>query len=323
VTSSGDGSTTEVEQQYCYRHPNVPTGVRCVRCDRPIGPECMTAASVGFMCPECLNEGRKTVRQARTVYGGRVYTGVGQSVVTRTLIGINVAVFIATTISGVNVFSGNVGGSKLFLHLALIPTAVAGGQWYRLLTGAFLHFGIFHIGFNMYALYIFGPPLEAALGRLRYLGLYLLAGLSGSLFSVLLGPIDETAAGASGAIFGLFGALYIVAKHRKLATEGIAITIVANLIFTFAIPNIDWRGHVGGLVTGVAYAFVMSRAPVGPMRDRFQALGVGAICLVLAAVGVVAVHRVNQQCANLEAPGGVHSLSQQSQAFSCTTYDPP
>jgi membrane associated rhomboid family serine protease len=282
----------------------------------------MTPGSVGFVCPECLTEGNRTVRQARTVYGGRVYSGAGASLITRTLIGINVAVFIATTISGVNVFSGNVGGSHLFLHMSLTPTAVAGGQWYRLITSTFLHFGIFHIGFNMYALWIFGPPLEAALGRLRYLALYLLAGIAGGLFSVLLGPISETAAGASGAIFGLFGALYIVAKHRRLATEGIAITIVANLIFTFAIPNIDWRGHVGGLVTGTAFAFVMSKAPLGPMRDRFQVIGVGVICLVLAGVGVVAVHRVDHQCNVVQAPGAVTSVSQAQDAYSCQQYDP-
>jgi membrane associated rhomboid family serine protease len=318
MTAPGDGSAAAVEQQYCYQHPDVPTGVRCVRCDRPIGPECMTAGSVGFVCPECMSEGRKAVRQARTVYGGRVHPGAGASIVTRTLIGLNVVVFIVTTVTGVNFFSGSVGGSKLFIHLSLIPTAVAGGQWYRLITSTFLHFGIFHIAFNMYALYVVGPPLEAALGRLRFIGLYLLAGIAGGLFSVLIGPIDETAAGASGAIFGLFGAFYIVARHRRLATEGIAVTIVANLIFTFAFPNVDWRGHVGGLATGVAVAFVMSKAPPGPMRNRFQALGVGVICLVLAAVGAVAVHRVDNKCTALETVG-----ARTNAAYYCQVYDPP
>jgi membrane associated rhomboid family serine protease len=273
----------------------------------------MNAASVGFQCPECVSDGSRSVRQARTVYGGRVRPGESPGVLTRTLIGINVIVFIATTASGVNVLSGNTGGSKLFDHLALIPPAVAHGEWWRLFTAAFLHFGIFHIGFNMYALYIFGPPLEAALGRMRFIGLYVLAGVGGSVLSVALGPLDETAAGASGAIFGLFGALYIVARHRNLATEGIAITIVANLIFTFAIPNIDWRGHVGGLIVGSVTALIYARAPRGPMRDRIQAAGVAGVCVLLAVAGFLAVHRVNHDC---------DTTGNRADAAYCAIYDP-
>jgi membrane associated rhomboid family serine protease len=312
VTSPGGDPIADVEQ-YCYRHPTEATGVRCVRCDRPICPKCMTAASVGFQCPECVAEGHKTVRQARTVYGGRVRPGEQPGIVTRTLIGVNVIVFIATTASGVNLLSGNTGSSKLFDHLALIPPAVAHGEWWRLFTAAFLHFGIFHIGFNMYALWIFGPPLEAALGRMRFIGLYVLAGLGGSILSVALGPLDETAAGASGAIFGLFGALYIVARHRNLATNGIAITIVANLIFTFAIPNIDWRGHVGGLVVGVVVALIIANAPQGPMRDRIQAAGVAVVFVALVGATLLAVHRVNHDC---------DTTTDRNAAAYCAVYDP-
>src|SRR5581483_9238476 len=295
VVPPDDDPATGVDELYCYRHPNVPTGVRCTRCERPICPSCMHQAAVGFQCPECVAEGRRSVRPARTVYGGRVRPGQAPGLVTNVLIGINVAVFIATTVSGVNPLSGSC-TSSLFRHLALIPPAVAHGQWYRLFTAAFLHFEIFHIGFNMYALYIFGPPLEAALGRLRFVALYVLAGLGGSVLSVALGPLDETAAGASGAIFGLFGALYIVARHRNLATQGIVVTIVANLIFTFAVPNIDWRGHVGGLVTGVVIALIFAYAPQGAHRDRIQAAGVAVVCVVMAAAGLLAVHRVNNEC---------------------------
>jgi membrane associated rhomboid family serine protease len=315
VTSPSDGTTAEVGEQYCYRHPGEATGVRCVRCDRPICPRCMTAASVGFQCPECVSEGGKTVRQARTIYGGRARPGDG-GVVTRILIAINVIVFIATTADGMNPVSGN-GNSSLFNHLALIPAAVGYGQWYRLFTAAFLHFEIFHIGFNMYALWIFGPPLEAALGRLRFIGLYLLAGVGGSILSVALGPLGETAAGASGAIFGLFGALYIVARHRNLQTQGIAVTIVANLIFTFAIPNIDWRGHVGGLVTGVVIALIFAQVPQGAMRDRLQAAGVAGVCVILVAAGFVAVHRVHTGCQNV-----ISDAISQGSSFHPTNNDP-
>jgi membrane associated rhomboid family serine protease len=264
----------------------------------------MTAASVGFQCPECVAEGNRSVRQARTIYGGRVRPGEAPGLVTWVLIAINVAVFIATSAGGMNPISGN-GTSSLFNHLALIPAAVGHGQWYRLFTAAFLHFEIFHIGFNMYALYIFGPPLEAALGRFRFVGLYVLAGLGGSLLSFALGPIGETAAGASGAIFGLFGALYIVARHRNLATNGIAITIVANLIFTFAVPNIDWRGHVGGLVVGAAIALLFARAPQGANQARVQMAGICLIAVLLAAFGLIAAHHVTSKCPILETKNGI------------------
>jgi membrane associated rhomboid family serine protease len=324
VTSPGGDPTADVEQ-YCYRHPHEATGVRCVRCDRPICPQCMTAASVGFQCPECISEGNKTVRQARTIYGGRVYPGQPTNVVTRALIGINVVIFLATTATGVNFLSG-AGSSKLFDHLALIPPAVAHGEWYRLFTAAFLHFGIFHIGFNMYALYLFGPPLEAALGRLRFIVLYLLAGVAGSILSVALGPLSETAAGASGAIFGLFGALYIVARHRNLVASGIAITIVANLVFTFAIPNIDWRGHVGGLITGLVVALIFAYAPPGPSRDRIQAVGVAIVCVVLAAGGLVAVNHVDHECSvaisNAQNLPASSPDSDFQDAAYCAHYDP-
>jgi membrane associated rhomboid family serine protease len=312
VTSPTDDPATDVEE-HCYRHPDVATGVRCVRCDRPICPRCMHPASVGFHCPECVREGNATVRTARTVYGGRARQGNEIGLVTRILIGLNVAMFIATTVDGVNPLSGSIGGSTIFEHLALIPTAVAGGEWWRIFSAAFLHFGIFHIGFNMYALYIFGPPLEAMLGRLRFVVLYVLAGVGGSLLSVGLGPLYENAAGASGAIFGLFGALYVVARHRNLATQGIVVTIAANLIITFSISNIDWRGHVGGLIVGSAVAAIFAFAPTGPNRARTQIAGIVAACLVLAGCGLLAVHRVNDRCGMATKAADV--------AY-CAVYDP-
>jgi membrane associated rhomboid family serine protease len=319
MSSPTDDPAADVEQT-CYRHPSEVTGVRCTRCERPICPRCMNAASVGFQCPECVKEGNATVRQARTIYGGRVRPGETPGVVTKALIAINVVIFIATSAGGMNPISGN-GTSSLFNHLALIPAAVGAGQWYRLFTAAFLHFEIFHIGFNMYALYIFGPPLEAALGRMRFIALYVLAGLGGSILSVALGPLGETAAGASGAIFGLFGALYIVARHRNLATNGIAITIVANLIFTFAVPNIDWRGHVGGLITGGVVALIIAFAPQGPARDRLQVLGIAAVCVVLAVAGLVAVHRVHTGCRSVEQ-SALRSNTSLANLIYCQKYDP-
>jgi membrane associated rhomboid family serine protease len=276
----------------------------------------MTPASVGFHCPECVAEGRRTTRVARTVYGGRIRPGVAPGMVTRTLIAINVVVFIVTAASGANVVSGSTGSSTIYDRFALVPAAVAHGQWYRLVTAAFLHYGIFHIGFNMYALWIVGPQLEAVLGRLRYVVLYLLAGIGGGILSVALGPVGEQAAGASGAIFGLFAALYVVARHLKLATSGIAVTIVANLVFTFAVPNIDWRGHVGGLLTGAALAAVFAFAPRGPRRERVQALGVAMVAAVLAVGGFFAAHHAYQKCPDVQIRHGVP-------AGFCFTSGPP
>jgi membrane associated rhomboid family serine protease len=264
----------------------------------------MVPASVGFHCPECLAQGRRTTREARTVYGGRVRQGAPAGLVTRALIALNVAVFIATAASGANVLTGSTGSSTIYNRFALIPIDVAHGQWYRLITAAFLHYGIFHIGFNMYALWIVGPQLEAALGRLRYVTLYVLAGIGGSILSLALGPFNEQAAGASGAIFGLFAALYVVARHLNLSTGPIAMTIVVNLIFTFAISNIDWRGHVGGLIVGAAIAAVFAFAPRGPSRGRIQAAGVVAIAAVLAVGGLLAAHHTYNKCPDLETVHG-------------------
>jgi membrane associated rhomboid family serine protease len=261
----------------------------------------MTVASVGFQCPECLKEGNKSVRQARTVYGGRVRGGAAVGAVTKILIGINVVVFIITVSSGANIFNGNPGNSTIYDRFALIPVDVAHGQWYRLFTAAFLHYGLPHIFFNMLALYFVGPQLEAVLGRLRFVGLYVLAGVGGCLLSVAFGPLNEQAAGASGAIFGLFGAIYIVARHLNLQTSGIAVTIAANLVFTFAVSNIDWRGHVGGLIVGSVVALVFAYAPHGPSRSTYQALGVGVVAAVLAAGGFLASHHVDNKCPVLHA----------------------
>jgi membrane associated rhomboid family serine protease len=265
----------------------------------------MIPASVGFQCPECVAEGRRSVRQARTVYGGKVRTGSRPDAVTLTLIGINVAVFIITTASGASILNGSgAGASSIYSHFALVPVQVAHGEWWRLFTSAFLHYGIFHIGLNMYALYVIGPPLEAALGRLRYVVLYVLAGVGGALLSVALGPIAEQAAGASGAIFGVFGAFYVVARHRNIQTNGIVVTIVVNLIFTFAISNIDWRAHVGGLVTGGLVAAVYAFAPA-PRRTQLQAAGVVILMVVMAAGGLLAAHKVRHECPTLITARGV------------------
>jgi membrane associated rhomboid family serine protease len=270
----------------------------------------MTPASVGFQCPECVTEGRRSVRPARTMYGGRVNRGGIDA--TRVLIAVNVVIFVVTTVSGASVLTGS-GTSSIYEKFALIPPAVAHGEWWRLFSSMFLHFGILHIGFNMWALWVIGTPLEQMLGRVRFVVLYFLAGLGGSLLSFGFGPLSETAAGASGAIFGLFGGFYLLLRRRGLETGGITGLIVINLIFSFTFSNIDWRGHVGGLVAGSVVAFAFAWAPAGPRRDRMQAFGAVVVAVALAAFGFVGAKHVDHKCGTAVGLDGLY----------CAHYDPP
>jgi membrane associated rhomboid family serine protease len=149
--------------------------------------------------------------------------------------------------------------------LVLFAPAVADGDLYRLVTSAFMHYGLAHLVFNMYALYVIGPALERWLGRTRYLGLYLLSALGGSVLVYLLSPLNAATAGASGAIFGLFGAAFVVGKRLNVNVQWVVGLIVLNLAFTFVIPalggqQISWQGHIGGLLTGSAVAAVYAYA---------------------------------------------------------------
>jgi membrane associated rhomboid family serine protease len=253
----------------------------------------MVPASVGFQCPECVSEGRRSVRPARTMYGGSLRRGGVD--VTRVLIGINVVIFLITAASGAGTLSGG-GTSSIYDRFALIPTDVADGDWYRLVSSMFLHYGIFHIAFNMWALYVIGSPLEAWLGRLRFVVLYFLAGIGGGILSFATGPLVSQAAGASGAIFGLFGAFFVISRRRGLETGGIVGLIVINLVLSFTVANIDWRGHVGGLVVGALVGIAFAWAPAGPQRDRVQALGCLGVALVLTAAGFAGARHVQDEC---------------------------
>ena len=304
---------------HCYRHPGRETGVRCTRCDRPICPQCMVPASVGFQCPECVTEGRKSVRPARTMYGGKVSRGGVDA--TRVLIGINVVIFILTAASGGGLISGR-GTSTIYDRFALIPPAVADGEWWRLFTSTFLHYGLFHIAFNMWALYVIGSPLEQWLGRLRYLTLYLLAGLGGSVLSFAAGPIATQSAGASGAIFGLFGAFFIISRRRGLETGGIVGLIAINLVLSFAVSNIDWRGHVGGLIVGSLVALALVTPPPGPQRNVLQAAGCIGIAVVLVLAGFIGAKHVDNECTDL-LTGQIQTADQLADAHYCARYDPP
>jgi membrane associated rhomboid family serine protease len=264
-------STPESQAQTptCYRHPDRQTYVRCTRCNRYICPECMRDAAVGHQCVECVHEGAKTVRQPRSQFGGRQRSTT--PVVTYALIAVNVLAFVLQTVS-----------VDLQRQLTLWPPAVADGDLYRLVTSAFMHYGVTHLLFNMWALYVVGPPLEIWMGRLRFGALYALSALGGSVLVYLLSPLDSATAGASGAVFGLFGATFVVAKRLNLDVGWVTALIALNLVFTFVVPavssqQISWQGHVGGLVTGALIALAYAYAP----RERRNLVQAGVTVAVV------------------------------------------
>jgi membrane associated rhomboid family serine protease len=254
----------------CYRHPGRETALSCSNCGRPICPECMTPTPVGQRCPECV--GRTRVVRPRAV--------TGEPRVTYALIAANVVVFLA--LGGLGSFAGNPTSSQ-FYRFALYGPAVANGDWWRMVTSMFLHANLLHIGFNMYALYIFGPPLEQRFGGLRFAALYFVAGLWGSAGALLLSPNVPTV-GASGAIFGLMGGLVVVLRrHGARNMSGVGAIIFINLLLTFSISGISIGGHIGGLIGGILTAAVLEFG--GVYRERLGwMVAAGVIALAAAAV---------------------------------------
>ncbi|MEX2289210.1 MAG: rhomboid family intramembrane serine protease [Mycobacteriales bacterium] len=244
----------------------------------------MRSASVGFQCPDDVAAADKNVRPPRTVFGGRVSSDTSR--VSLTLIALNVLVFVAGLALGereLQIRFGNLAG-PVFLDDGQLG-GVAIGEYYRLLSAAFLHGGVLHLLMNMFALAQLGPVLESALGRSRFLALYLLSALAGSTLSFLLSAPDQLGVGASGAIFGLFGAYYVVVRRLGGETTAILALLAVNLVITFAVPIIDWRAHLGGLVAGAALAAGFAYAPGGPRRGRLHVLA----CVVLGLLLVAAV----------------------------------
>jgi membrane associated rhomboid family serine protease len=279
------------EPRYCYRHPDRETGLSCSECGRPICSECMTPAPVGIRCPE--HSGKPQGVQRVTSAAHRATTGIGSrrlNAVTMFLIGLNVAVYLAELALG---GQSNGTGNWIYEHGVLIanaaygngaPAGVANGEWWRLITAAFLHYGPIHLGLNMLSLYFVGSILEQIVGRWRYVLLYFVSGLAGSAGALVVTPNSPTA-GASGAIFGVFGALFVLERRRHISTGGqIAALIVLNLVFTFAVPGISIGGHVGGLIGGVALMLVLLQFRRSAAISIGATLGVIAIAVVIAYV---------------------------------------
>jgi membrane associated rhomboid family serine protease len=263
----------------CYRHPSRETGVSCSNCGKPICPDCMTATPVGMRCPDCARQ-RTPVRTLRNV--------AVDPIVTYALIAINVLVYIGTSSQG-----SAIGGSttnKWFIDYALDGPDVAAGDWWRLITSGFLHYGILHIALNMYVLWWLGRELEPSLGHVRFAAIYFASMLCGSFGALLLSP-DSLTAGASGAIFGLFGATFMIGRARGIDVwaNGVGPLILINLVISVTFSGISIGGHLGGLVGGgiagaIMEFFAQRRGSTLPGITACVVLGAAAIAGSLAIV---------------------------------------
>jgi membrane associated rhomboid family serine protease len=271
----------------CYRHPDRETWVSCTRCERPICPDCLRPAAVGFQCPQCVREGAATVRRPTAPFGGRVVERPG--VVTAVLFLLNVVAFLVTALTAAGGFTGNT-GSRLFDELELVPLRVAAdGQYWRLVGAAFLHIGVWHLLGNMLSLAIVGPALERVFGPWRFLAVYLVGALGGSVAVYLFGSPYRAVAGASGAIFGLFAATLLVIRRLGLDNRFMVFAIGLNFLVSFR-PGISLLGHLGGFVTGGLAAIAVVYAPRAT-RTQVQLLAIGGLLAVMVALVLV---RTNQ-----------------------------
>ncbi len=280
-------SRDAVEQvPVCPRHPDREAYVRCQRCGRPTCPECQRPAAVGIQCVDCVAEGARSVRQVRTVFGGAVTDG--RPVATMTIIGICLVVFL-----------GQLAVPGLDNRIAFVPALGRSEPW-RFLTSAFAHGGLTHIAFNMYALWVMGTYLEPMLGRARFVAIYLLSALGGSVMYLLLssppsaadvaardfGSWYTGAVGASGAVFGLFGAFLVLQRRLGRSAAGMYVVIGINAVLGFVVPGIAWQAHLGGLLTGAGVAAVIAYSgrgggPVTAPNRTVHWFSMGGILLVL------------------------------------------
>jgi membrane associated rhomboid family serine protease len=261
------------ENAACYRHPDRRAAVGCQRCDRPICPECMRPASVGFHCPACASEGSQRVYRARDLRPSRQ--------VTTTLLGLNALLFVAQLSTG----GGNI-------NVGLTPEgwlwgpAVAGGEYWRLLTSGFLHASLPHILFNSWALWIFGPVAEQLFDRWRMIGVYL-AGLFGGSALVMLFAWTQPTLGASAAVLGLGGAIVgaMTARGMDLRSNNLIGILLLNLLLPLLLPGISFWGHLGGIAGGFVGGYAVVTLGERKADSRSTALVLGGLVVALALVG--------------------------------------
>lgn len=239
----------------------------------------MIAAPVGYRCPDCMKA--NVPPAAKTVAGGAL---VSAPRVTYFLIGLNVVLFAIQYAQGIN---------KVAVDYGMYPVAIAqGGEWWRLVTSAFLHGSLIHIAFNMYVLFFLGPTLERILGHTRFIVLYLLSALGGSVASYWFSDLQTVSVGASGAIFGLMGALIVAGRRLRYDIKQVLFLLVINVAIGFFSPGVDWRAHFGGLVVGAAVAAIMVFPPK-PIRMKVQIVGVGGLIVILFALTMLRTTQIN------------------------------
>jgi len=299
----------DIEVEHCYRHPDRETGVHCANCGRPICYECMTPAAVGFRCPECMAEQRQSAGRARVVTRGQTRSrwqggmlGARGWSVTKVLVALNVLYFIVEVAAGASSLSLFGGGSTAAMVKlgALVPAYVTvKHEYWRMFVAMFMHDGLLHIGFNMWALIVIGNYVEAVVGRLKFALLYFISGFAGSVLVVAVAPPLTLTVGASGAIFGIFGALALYAylnRHRDAMARAllgnILFLLVFNLILTFSSSYISWQGHVGGLTAGVAGMGVLMLGGRKDARAPFALADAAGLALIVIVLVVITWWRV-------------------------------
>jgi membrane associated rhomboid family serine protease len=240
----------------------------------------MTPTSVGMRCPECARAKTRVVRRA--------YAG-GEPIVTYTLIGLNVAAYLGTVVSGSSV-GGSLGANSLLTKAALNGPAVADGDWWRIVTSGFMHYGLLHLAFNMWALYLLGQMMEPVIGRTRFALIYFVGLVGGSLGALIVSP-NALTAGASGAVFGLMGAAILVMRNRGVNVwqSGLGIWLALNLAITFTVSHISIGGHIGGLVAGTLAGWVVVELPDVVRMPRWGADVIAAVIGVVVFGAAVAV----------------------------------
>ena len=253
----------------CFRHTDSEAYVSCGRCDRKICPDCMISAPVGFQCPECVAAAQVTL--PKTKFGGS-FNSVPK--VTRAILVTCVGIFALSLLLG-----------SFALDFGMIPEAIAQGQWWRLLTSTVLHSGIFHLLFNMYALYWLGPQLESVLGQMRFTALYVLSALGGSIASYWFSDLNTVSVGASGAIFGLITATIVIGRKMQSDVSQLLVLLGLNVVIGFAQPGIDWRAHFGGAAIGAAVAYLYTKG-TRLNRDQIHRVGLAGIFVVLVLATV-------------------------------------
>lgn len=276
---------------FCYRHPDRQSFVLCQRCLRTICPECQTPAAVGVICPECLRDQQKAASPAQRKAERRwsrprtVAMSGSRPIVTYVIIALTAFVYLLTLIPGIG---ASIQDTLLFFAPTIYPELTGRFEPWRLLTAALVHGGFFHLALNMLALFMIGSSLEPLLGKARFLTLYVLSALGGSVAVALLSFLTPVV-GASGAIFGLFGALLVIGRHIGANIAGIAIVLGINLVIGF-VPNfnVSWQAHIGGLVVGLLVGFIFTRTRAPRQRALQIALlatvGIGLIALLLVPV---------------------------------------